>query len=101
MIYQYYIFEVKRYNNGELEHAVDWAYDEDEGMARLKGEAKWHEKMAEAALSDTDTHSVTLIGVEGQSVKTGCYYHNLSEGQTIDTPSADIIGDTAVVEDGE
>lgn len=97
MVYQYYIFEIKRFANGELEHSVDWAFDENEGIARLKGESKWHEKLSVAALSETSTHSVMLIGTEGQTIKSECYYHNVAQNQTIDTPSADIIDDTAIV----
>lgn len=97
MIYQYYIFEVKRFANGELEHAVDWAYDEDPGTARLKGESKYHAKMSEAALSDTATHSVVLLGVEGQKILSGCYYHNVNSEQITDDPNTEIVGDDTVI----
>ena len=101
MVYQYYIFEVKRFEDGSLEHAVDWAFDEDPGAARLKGESKWHEKLSVAALSETSTHAVVLIGTEGQTIKSECYYHNVAEDQTIDTPNADIIDNTVIVSEGE
>ncbi len=101
MVYQYYIFEVKRFANGELEHNVEWVFDEDPATARLKGESKWHEKLSAAALSETSTHAVMLIGTEGQTIKNECYYHNMTQDQIIDTPHVDIIEDAAVVSEGE
>ena len=48
MLFQNYIAEIKRYHNGEFEHNVFWAWDEDEDKARLKAESKYHEILAVA-----------------------------------------------------
>ena len=76
MVYQYYVFEVKRLNNGDLEHDVTWAFDESPIQARFKGEAAFHTKVAEAALSDTTSHAVTLLSAEGEAVERKVYFHN-------------------------
>ena len=49
---QYYIFEIQRYINGEFGHIVHFAYDANATKARLKAEAKYHEVLAAAAVSE-------------------------------------------------
>ena len=76
MVKQYYIIEIKRVN-GELEHNVTWAFDEDADKARLKGESAYYAKLSEACLSNTDSHSVTLISDEGFPVMHNCFKHEV------------------------
>ena len=49
---QYYILEIQRYLNGEFGHIVHFAYDANATKARLKAEAKYHEVLAAAAVSE-------------------------------------------------
>lgn len=60
-MYQYYITEVRKTAGGEFEHNNYFVYDENEVTARLKGEAKFHEVMAVAALSTFAEHSAILF----------------------------------------
>ena len=61
MVYQYYIIEIKRDINGELEHQVHWAFDENREQAWLKGESKYHEVLSRAAISEHETHVAILM----------------------------------------
>ena len=79
MVTQFYIIEIKRLHDGSLEHEVSWAYDEDPMAARFKGEAAFYTKVAGAALSDTDTHAVSLLAQEGQLIDRKCYHHVIDE----------------------
>ena len=79
MVTQFYIIEIKRLKDGSLEHEVSWAYDEDPMTARLKGESAFYTKVAQAALSDTDTHAVSLLAQEGQLIDRKCYHHVIDE----------------------
>lgn len=76
MLHQFYIIEIKQYPNGEYEHNVQWAYDEDQDTAQRKAEAKAYELLQAAALSETATHSVTVLSDEGFRVMGKCY-HNI------------------------
>ena len=75
MKYNYYIFIVRQLSNGDYEHDVQWVWDTDPETARLKGEAKWHENCAEAALSSFVQHSVTLLTSDGRSIAQKSYTH--------------------------
>lgn len=79
MVYQYYVVEIKRLANGELEHNVTWHWDADQDTARLKAESKWHEVMASAAISETMTHGAILFSSEGFPIMNGCYTHTVAE----------------------
>lgn len=72
---QLYIIEIKKLANGEFEHEVSWAFDEDANKARLKGESTYHAKLAEAAISEYESHAVTLISQEGFPIMYQCYKH--------------------------
>ena len=74
-MYQYYIIEIQKTFSGEYGHIVHWAFDEDKEMARLKGESKFHEVLAAAAVSQTDTHSAILIDSNGSPIKNQYYRH--------------------------
>lgn len=74
-MYQYYIIEITRNQQGEYAHNVYWVYDANQDTARLKGEAKWHELLAAAAVSTHLTHSVTLLSDEGVTLLQKVYKH--------------------------
>ena len=61
---QFYIIEIKQLPNGDYEHNVYYAYDEDPVTARLKAESKYHEVLSQAAVSENLTHSAIVIDSE-------------------------------------
>ena len=75
-MYQFYIIEIKQYPNGEYEHTVNWEYDTNQDLAQRKAEAKAYELLQGAALSETVTHSVTVLSDEGFKIMGKCY-HNI------------------------
>lgn len=75
-MYQFYIFEIQQYTNGEYGHIVHFAFDADADKARLKAESKYHEVLAAAAVSDLPSHSAILVSSEGFPVEHKCYKHN-------------------------
>ena len=79
---QYYILEIQQYANGEYGHIVHFAYDEDADKARLKAEAKYHEVLAAAAISELPTHSAIIVSQEGFPVLHQCYKHENGEAET-------------------
>ena len=91
---QYYVIEIQRYWNtdettgaktpGEFGHIVHFAYDDNDTKARLKAEAKYHEVLAAAAVSELPQHSATLLTADGRAIMYQCYRHDapeLSEGE--------------------
>ena len=72
---QFYIIEIKQLNNGEFEHNVYYAWDENVQKARLKAESKYHEILAQAAVSDTKRHSAIIVSEESFPVVNQCYRH--------------------------
>lgn len=72
---QYYIIEIQQYANGEYGHLVHYAWDENSDTARLKAEAKYHEVLAAAAVSETKKHSAIIISDESFPVLYQCYKH--------------------------
>lgn len=42
-MYQYYVLELQQYNDGTYGNIMHYTYDEDENMAKLKGESKYYE----------------------------------------------------------
>lgn len=83
-MFQFYINEVRKYPNGEYEHEVHFAYDEDGTIAQLKAESKYHEVMANAAASVADgrtsMYSAILFSAEGFPLMHGCYKNSGPEG---------------------
>ena len=75
---QFYIVEVQTYANGEYGHIVHYAYDEDPDIARLKGESKYHEVLAAAAVSDLPAHAAILFSTEGFPIMHQCYKHEVN-----------------------
>jgi len=72
---QLYIVEIQKNANGEMAHNVFWAYDEDPDKARLKGESKYHEVLAAAAVSEVAEHAAILFTSEGFPLMHQCYKH--------------------------
>lgn len=72
---QYYIIEISQNSTGEFSHQIHWAYDGDATTARLKAEAKYHQVLAEAAVSEYQSHSATLIASDGRAIMNQCYRH--------------------------
>ena len=74
---QFYIIEIQQYANGEYGHIVHFAFDENATKARLKAEAKYHEVLAAAAVSELPQHSATLLTADGRAVMNQCYRHEI------------------------
>jgi len=74
-MYQNYVVEIKRFFNGEYEHNVFWLYDADDEVARQKAEAKYHELLSAAAVSNTASHACIMFSSEGFPLRNECYYH--------------------------
>lgn len=79
---QFYVIEIQTYQDGTFGDIKHIAYDEDPGVARLKGEAKWHEIMASAAVSTLPCHAVTLLTTDGRCIMHGCYRHAVQPEST-------------------
>ena len=60
-MFQYYITEVRKTTGGEYEHDNFWVWDENEQVALLKGESKFHEVMSRAATSNYAEHGAILF----------------------------------------
>lgn len=78
-MYQYYVVEVIKTQSGEFEHNVFWLYDPDDSKARLKGEAKYHEILAKAAVSTHAEHSAIMFSSQGVPIESHCYEHKEAE----------------------
>ncbi len=78
-MYQYYVTEVRKTHAGEYEHENYWAYDEDQQKARLKGEAKFHEIMAKAAVSDFAEHGAIMFSAQCYPLMHAYYVHPSEE----------------------
>lgn len=76
---QYYIIEIQQYPNGEYGHIVHFAFDADPDKARLKAEAKYHEVLAAAAVSELPSHAATIIASDGFPVLYQCYKHEVTQ----------------------
>lgn len=72
---QLYVVEIKKTVSGEYEHNVFWLYDEFPDKARLKGESKYHEVLAAAALSNMEEHAAILFESNGTPIMHQCYRH--------------------------
>ena len=88
---QFYILEIQQYQNGEYGHIVHFAFDADPDIARLKGESKYHEILAAAAVSTLPSHAAILISAEGFPVLHQCYKHAVTPATEApaDDPAAD------------
>lgn len=79
---QFYIIEIQQYTNGEFGHIVHFAFDENATKARLKAEAKYHEVLAAAAVSELPQHSATLLTSDGRAVMNQCYRHEIVQPES-------------------
>lgn len=84
---QYYVLEIQQYANGEYGHIVHFAYDADVNTARLKGESKYHEILAAAAVSNLPSHAATLISSEGFPIMHQCYKHEVQPETVNEEPT--------------
>lgn len=80
-VYQYYITEVIKTQAGEYEHYNYWVFDEDDEKARLKGESKYHEILASAAISTHKTHGCILFSSRCNPISHQFYEHSESVSQ--------------------
>lgn len=83
-MYQFYVVEVQKHEDGEFGHIVHWAFDEDLQKARNKGESKYHEVLAAAAVSDLPEHGAILFGSDCQPLMDKCYKHGEANEQADD-----------------
>lgn len=74
---QFYIIEIQQYLSGEFGHIVHFAHDVNPTKARLKAEAKYHEVLAAAAVSELPQHSATLLTADGRAIMNQCYRHEI------------------------
>ena len=82
MVYQFYVMEIQQYadlSDGDIKH---FAYDENPDKARLKAEAKYHEVLAAAAVSELPEHSASLLSSEGRLLMNQSYKHEVQEQET-------------------
>lgn len=77
-MYQFYVVEVQKYQNGEFGHIVHYAYDENINKAQLKAESKYHEVLAAAAVSELPEHSAIMFSTEGFPMMHQCYKHEVA-----------------------
>lgn len=85
-MYQYYIFEIQQYDNGEYGHIVHFAADPDADIARNKGESKYYEVLSAAAVSQLPMHSAILVFADGTPIMNKCYTH-VTQGENTETPA--------------
>ena len=74
-MYQFYVVEIQQYANGEYGHLVHWAYDENADKARMKAEAKYHQVLAAAAVSELPSHAAIMFASDGFPLMHECYCH--------------------------
>lgn len=84
-MYQFYIVEIQQYANGEYGHLVHYAYDADPDIARQKGESKYHEVLAAAAVSNTKSHAAIMFNTDGFPIMNQCYKHEVVNEPTEET----------------
>ena len=80
-MYQYYIIEIQKYQDGGFGHIVHWASDADADRARMKAESKYHEVLAAAAISELPQHAAALLASDGAELMRQCYYHTAAPAQ--------------------
>lgn len=78
-MYQYYIIEIQKYQDGGFGHIIHWASDENADRARMKAESKYHEVLAAAAISELPQHAATLLASDGTELMHQCYFHAAPE----------------------
>ena len=74
---QYYVLEIQQHAGGAFGHIVHWAYDASADRARMKAEAKYHEVLAAAAVSELPSHAASLLASDGTCLMHQCYRHDV------------------------
>ena len=82
-MYQFYTAEIRKNQSGEFEHDINYFWDEDETKAQLKGEAKFHEILSRAAVSDYAEHAAILFSSRGNRIMDKCYIHAPETGAEV------------------
>ena len=72
-MYQYYVIEIQKYHDGTYGNITHFAYDEDQNKARLKGESRYYEVLAAAAVSDLPEHGAILMSSQCTPIYNKCY----------------------------
>lgn len=75
-MFQYYVIELQQYHDGSYGHLVHPVWDAEDRQARLKGESKYFEVLAAAALSGLPRHGAILITSAGEPIYNRCYTNN-------------------------
>ena len=78
---QFYVVEIQQYANGEYGHIVHYVFDADPDIARLKGESKYHEVLAAAAISNIPSHAAIMFSTEGFPIMNQCYKHDIANAE--------------------
>ena len=76
---QFYILEIKQLPDGEFEHQIYYAWDEDPVQARLKAESRYHDILSAAAVSNNLTHGAVIIDSRCFPQLNYCYEHRQPE----------------------
>lgn len=96
-MYQFYTAEIIKTQSGDFEHDIKWHWDENEYKAQLKGEAKFHEILSRAAVSDNAEHAAILFSSKGNRIMDKCYYHIIEttpeEPENPEEPTEEVIGE--------
>lgn len=71
----YCVMEIKRAQNDTYTYTPYYLTDTDPKEARLKGESKYYDVLADAAVSSYKEHSAILISGSGFPVMHKCYKH--------------------------
>lgn len=74
-MYQYYVIEIQKYENGQYGSLTHTAADENPDAARLKGESKYYQVLAAAAISNLPQHGAILMSSACEPIEHKCYYH--------------------------
>jgi hypothetical protein len=82
MIYQFYIMEIQQYADGSYGDIKHFVYDEDADKARLKGESKFYEVLAAAAVSNLPSHAAIMFSSDGFPIMHQCYKHEVTPEPT-------------------
>ncbi len=94
---QFYIIEIQQYTDGNYGHIVHFAYDENPTKARLKAEAKYHEVLASAAVSELPQHSATLLTSDGRAIMNQCYRHEVVQPEPEEESEPEVTPEEEVV----
>ena len=72
----FYVFEIQEDSEGNYADLVHHVFDEDPLTAMLKGESKYHQVLAAAAISGLPSHAAIMFRADGTPVYNKCYKHS-------------------------